>query len=343
MCIHFMKSGVLLKGSALSIAIASLCLIGLQAGQAAAEDVAIACAQAVQAAVAGCDLSQEAHICQVACSQLDQTIRQMPHTSVSSAASNRPGSPDASTGPQQAGSSRQLTPLHASKQCESTAAPDNAMLTPHTTGTAHTAHSAEEMPRLLAQSAVVSAAAIAALRPNASPHDRAKPLLESLVNLAMQLPEGSSREACMVAAAAVVNKWPAGGFSSVCNSTSQQHTPKHAQQCLQQYNARIRNRINKREAVCNTLHVTARLCAQQSSGCKNTHACILFVAICMSACRRTCHHMWHLISKSACCRMQLHCPHQSPVSSFVYHNMLLLVPVQSLLCQCSDAAVLQIV
>ena len=230
-CVH---SSTLTKGSAHSTAIASLCARGLQAGQAAAEDVAIACAQAVQAAVAGCDLSQQAHICQLACSQLDQSCRQLPHALVSLAARDPPGSHDlASTGPQQADSSWQLETLHACEQVESTAASDDATPAPNSTGAAHSLHSAEEMSRLLAQSAVVSAAAVAALCPNALPHDRNVPLLESLAKLAMQLPEGRSREACMVAAAAVVNKWPAGGFSSVCKSKSRQHTPEHTQQCLQ--------------------------------------------------------------------------------------------------------------
>ena len=76
----------------------------------------------------------------------------------------------------------------------------------------HSLHSAQQVLQLLTQSAVVSAAAVTALRPGVLPHDRALPLLECLVRLAMGLPEGSCQEACMVAAAAVVNKWPAGNM-----------------------------------------------------------------------------------------------------------------------------------
>ena len=74
----------------------------------------------------------------------------------------------------------------------------------------HSLHPAQQVLQLLTQSAVVSAAAVTALRPGVLPHDRALPLLKCLVRLAMGLPEGSCREACMVAAAAIVNKWPAG-------------------------------------------------------------------------------------------------------------------------------------
>lgn len=215
---RFQKSNTFVIDSAQSIAVASLCANELQAGQAAAEDVVTACAQAVQAAVAGCDLSQQAHICQVACSQLDQSCRQLPHTLVAESASDPPGSSNAITSPQHAGSSRQLATLHANQQFKSMAAPHSAMPTPNSSGVAHSLHSEEGALRLPAQSAVVSAAAVAALRPQVLTQDRAMPLLECLVELAMQLPEGCSREACMVAAAAVVNKWPAGGFSSAFKS-----------------------------------------------------------------------------------------------------------------------------
>ena len=78
----------------------------------------------------------------------------------------------------------------------------------------HSMHTEQQALRLLAQSAMVSAAAVAALHPATLPHDMAMPVLECLVKLALGLPEGGCQEACMAAAAAVVNKWHPGGCYS---------------------------------------------------------------------------------------------------------------------------------
>lgn len=200
------------------IAISCVDAVRLQAGHTVAEDVTIACAQAVQSAVAGCDASQQAHICQIACNHLDQYCRQLPqHSAAPQPASNSSNSLDACTGLQENRSSRQLVMPHANEQLDSTAAaPENGVPNPNSSSTANRVHSEGEVSRLLAHGAVVSAAAVAAMRPHVLPHDRAKPSLECLVQLAMQLPEGRSQEACMVAAAAIINKWPPGGFRRVC-------------------------------------------------------------------------------------------------------------------------------
>ena len=124
----------------------------------------------------------------------------------------------------------------AREQLASTAAaaPESGMPTLNSSSTANSLHSEGEVLRLLAQGAVVSAAAVAAVRPNVLPHDRAKPLLECLVKLAMQLPEGRSQEACVVAAAAVINKWPPGGFGRLCTANTQNHIPRYLPNIVQQ-------------------------------------------------------------------------------------------------------------
>lgn len=182
----------------------------------------MACAQAVQAAVAGCHVSQQAHICQVACSQLSQGCHQLPNASAPTSASHSSSNLNACTGSQQDQSPQQLASGCSSEQ-SSTEAPANAMPSLNGSKTVHSIHSGQGASRLLAQSAVVSAAAVAASRPGAVAHDMAMPLLECLVKLAMGLPEGRSQEACTVAAAAVVNKWPSGVCNTVyANSIRQQ-------------------------------------------------------------------------------------------------------------------------
>ena len=282
------QSSTFIRGSAQSIGIASRCASDVQAGQAAAEVVAIACAQAVQAAVAGCHPSQQALIYQLASSQLHQNCCQLPHTLVFPAANDPPGSFHPSTGPQQAGSSQQLATLHAREQFESTAAPEDAMSAANSTGIAHSLHSAEEMSRLLAQSAVVSAAAIAALHPDALPHDRAMPLLECLVKLAMQLPQGNSWEACMVAAAAVVNKWPAGGFSSVCKSKITTTYPDSV--C----NSVCENSVCE-NSVCNNVYKS--LC---NTVCNSVRKDSICHSVCNSICNSICNSVCKNVYKSFC-------------------------------------------
>lgn len=175
----------------------------------------------------------------MACNHLEQLCRQLPpHTAASQLAGNSTNSPNACTGLQEPGSARQLTTLHASEQLDSTAAaPESGMPTPNSSSVANSVHSKGEVLRLLAQGAVVSAAAVAAMRPNVIAHDRAKPLLECLVKLAMQLPEGRSQEACMVAAAAVINKWSPGGFSRVWTA----NTLKACFMCQTLCNSRLCN------------------------------------------------------------------------------------------------------
>lgn len=191
----------------------------MQAGHTVAEDVTIACAQAVQSAVAGCTASQQTHVCQIACNHLDQCCAQLPqHSAAPQPASNSSNSLDACTG---LGSSQQLAMPPANEQLDSTAAAqENGMPTPNSSSLANSVQPKDEVLRLLAQGAVVSAAAVVAMHPNVLPQDRAQPVLECLVKLAMQLPEGGSQEACMVAAAAVINKWPPGGLGRVCTAYS---------------------------------------------------------------------------------------------------------------------------
>ena len=181
----------------------------MQAGQAAAEFVLASCAEAVQAAVAGCDAAQQDPICQLACSQLTQSCRQLLHP----ADSNPPSPVTGSVSAQQNG---QLpSPLHARVQHDNTADPASTSSSSADDNTMCGIHPAQQVSQVLVQSAVVSAAAVAALRPGVLPQDMALPLLDSLLHLAMESPDCSCREACMVAAASVVNKWPAGMSGSM--------------------------------------------------------------------------------------------------------------------------------
>ncbi|KAL3149263.1 hypothetical protein ABBQ32_002080 [Trebouxia sp. C0010 RCD-2024] len=182
------------------------------AGQVAAKEVSMACAQAVQAAVAACDASQQLHICQIACTQLHQTCRQLPHASAPNSASHASSSLHPGTGPPQGKPQQPLATSQPSEHVDSIAAQASAMPSSSGHGMEYNMHSAQQVLQLLAQSAMVSAAAVAALCAAVVPHDRAMPLLKCLVKLAMGLPEGSSQHACMIAAAAVVNKWPPGSF-----------------------------------------------------------------------------------------------------------------------------------
>ena len=75
-------------------------------------------------------------------------------------------------------------------------------------------HPAQQATQLLAQSGLVSSAAVAGLRPGVLPGGQAKGLLEGLVTLALAAPHADLQQAAMVAAAAVVNKWPTGAYSS---------------------------------------------------------------------------------------------------------------------------------
>ena len=78
-------------------------------------------------------------------------------------------------------------------------------------------HPARQAVELLAQSGLVSAAALAALKPGVLPPEQLKPMLECLTKLAMEAPHAGMRQAAMVAAAVVVNKWPAGQSALMCN------------------------------------------------------------------------------------------------------------------------------
>ena len=71
-------------------------------------------------------------------------------------------------------------------------------------------HPARQAIELSAQSGLVSGAALAALKPGVLPPEQLKPMLECLTRLAMEAPHAGMRQAAMVAAAVVVNKWPAG-------------------------------------------------------------------------------------------------------------------------------------
>lgn len=174
------------------------------------------CAQAVQAAVAACDASQQAHICQIACNQLDQSCRQLPHASTPKSASHPSSSLRAGTHSPQGKLQQHVDTSDSTGKFDSTAAQSNAMVSAGGNSMLHSLQSEQQAMQLLAQSAAVSAAAVAALHPAALLPDVGMPLLERLVKLGMALPDGGSQQACMVAAAAVVNKWPPGGCNTAC-------------------------------------------------------------------------------------------------------------------------------
>lgn len=185
----------------------------LQASQVAPEDVAAACAQAMQAATAGCNTHQQALICQTACHQLTHCCQQLQSTPpLDPSHADPPSCPplsaktDGVTNTHDAESIQyQVQGADESRQ-ESTSSVD----IPSGDGMLPRLHSAQQVTQLLAQSGLVSAAAVTALSPGVLPGDQMKPMLDCLIRLAMGTSQNGIQQAAMTAAAALVNKWPAG-------------------------------------------------------------------------------------------------------------------------------------
>ncbi len=182
----------------------------LQASQVASEDVAAACAQAVQAATAGCNTYQQALICQTACQQLTECCQQLQSTT--------PLDPSYAKPPSRPAQTNNFMQMHGAEsiQCqvqgsdESRQASTSSVDTPSGDGALPGLHSTQQVTQLLAQSGLISAAAVTALRPGVLPGDQMKPMLGCLIRLAMGVPQNSIQQAAITAAAALVNKWPAG-------------------------------------------------------------------------------------------------------------------------------------
>ncbi len=182
----------------------------LQASQVASEDVAAACAQAVQAATAGCNTRQQALICQTACQQLTQCCRQLPSTA--------PLNPSYADPPSRPAQTDDVTNTHdaESNQCQVQGANESrkesttAVDIPSGDGTLPRLHSTQQVTQLLAQSGLVSAAAVTALSPGVLPAPQMEPMLDCLIRLAMGTSQNGIQQAAMTAAATLVNKWPAG-------------------------------------------------------------------------------------------------------------------------------------
>ena len=77
-------------------------------------------------------------------------------------------------------------------------------------------HPAQQAIQLVAQSSLVSLAAVAGLRAGVVPQAELQPTLECLIKLAMGVSHGSTQQAAMIAAAALINKWPAGVYHYTC-------------------------------------------------------------------------------------------------------------------------------
>lgn len=182
----------------------------VQASKVAAENVAAACAQAVQVATAGCNTQQQALICQTACQQLTQCCQQLQSITPLNLSYADPPSCPAQTGDVTNTSDaesiqRQVQGANEGRQASTTAVdiPSGEAMLPRL-------HPTEQVTQLLAQSGLVSAAAVAALSPGVLPAPQMKPMLDCLIRLAMGVSQNSIQQAAMTAAAALVNKWPAG-------------------------------------------------------------------------------------------------------------------------------------
>ncbi|DBA97294.1 TPA: mms19 nucleotide excision repair [Trebouxia sp. C0004] len=187
----------------------------LQASQVASEDVAAACAQAVQAATAGCNIHQQALICQTACQQLTQCCQQLQSTT--------PLHPNYADPPSCPAQTDDVMQMHGAEsiQCqvqgalESRKESTTAVDIPSGNCTLPRLHSMQQVTQLLAQSGLVSAAAVTALSPGVLPGDQMKPMLDCLIRLAMGTSQNGIQQAAMTAAAALMNKWPAESTKSL--------------------------------------------------------------------------------------------------------------------------------
>ncbi len=182
----------------------------LQASQVASEDVAAGCAQAVQAATAGCNTHQQALICQTACHQLTQCCQQLHSTAPLDPSYADPPSHPAQTDDVRNTHDAESIQCQVQGAIESRQVSTNSVDIPSGDGMLPRLHSTQQVTQLLAQSALVSAAAVTALRPGVLPGDQMKPMLDCLIRLAMGVSQNSIQQAAMTAAAALVNKWPAG-------------------------------------------------------------------------------------------------------------------------------------
>ena len=237
--------------------------VTLQAGQIAADNTAVACAQAVQAGTASCTAADQQAICQTACSQLQHCCQQMQHTALLEPSLDARSVPDQDNGqdsalyaqidtdygqdtlltptlpleqqqqqqqqnhtpqqrltfPHQQGATSQQSQRHPQQQLQQSSLDHQSFLQQHSGISTSSSskqdvvsdlHTAQQGWQLLAQTCLVSAAALTALRQGVLPSHQAKLMLGCLVKLATPLQHGKARQAAMVAAAAVVNKWPTG-------------------------------------------------------------------------------------------------------------------------------------
>jgi len=182
----------------------------LQASQVASEDVAAACAQAVQAATAGCNTHQQALICQTACQQLTQCCQHLQSTTPLDPSHADPPSHPAQTDDSVQTHDAESIQYQVQGSDESRQVSTSSVDIPSGDGTLPRLHSTQQVTQLLAQSGLVSAAAVTALSSGVLPGDQMKPMLDCLIRLAMGTSQNGIQQAAMTAAAALVNKWPAG-------------------------------------------------------------------------------------------------------------------------------------
>ena len=172
----------------------------MQAGQAASRDVATVCAQTMQAATASCTAEQQSPLAHLACSQLGDCCLQLQHTLQQQEAPSSHLSKPASD-------------LHPTQQEQFQQQQQQQQQSEALAGL----HPEEQQLQLLAQSCMVASATVAGLRPGVLQVDQANKVLQLLLHMAVGIKSSQAQQAAMVAAAAVLNKWPAGTPSnSVC-------------------------------------------------------------------------------------------------------------------------------
>ena len=163
----------------------------MQAGQAAIGEVATACAQTMQAATASCTAEQQVPLAQLACSQLDDCCLQLQHTLH---LQQQQAPPSQVSMPKSDQRTTQQEQFQQQQQSEALAG----------------LHSADKQLQLIAQSCMVASATVAGLWPDVLHAEQANKVLQLLLRVAMGMRSSQAQQAAMVAAAAVLNKWPAG-------------------------------------------------------------------------------------------------------------------------------------
>ena len=174
----------------------------MQAGQAASGEVATACAQAMQVATASCTAEQQSPLAHLACSQLDDCCLQLQHalhlqqqeasqTSCSVLANNQHSTQQAQV------QQKQVQQKHRHQQQQLSEALAGL-------------HPEDEQLQLIAQSCMLASATVAGLWPDVLQAEQANEVLQVLLRMAIRIRSSQAQQAAMVAAAAVLNKWPAG-------------------------------------------------------------------------------------------------------------------------------------